>query len=310
MPIRRADVSNHVALGEAFVWAADHGADVINCSWGIDGQSWILPDIVRAAFQYATTHGRKGAGCPIFWAAGNGNESVSMDEWASSEYTIAVAASTDQATRAFYSDFGPEVDVCAPSSGGANGISTAINGGYTTTFGGTSSAAPLAAGIGALILSLAPHMRWFELRDLLRATARKIDVDGGTYDDRGHSPQYGYGQVDAFLAVLAVDALLEVQRATGTEALAASMAMAMDAMRQSAAGRVLLEYVSARRFSILDELQRSPAFGDALGGVLRLLAHIGEMLSTGQAVTIPEASWATVALAAKTVMSLPPIATS
>ena len=38
MPIRLAAVLGTQAEAEAFVWAADHGADVISCSWGpLDG---------------------------------------------------------------------------------------------------------------------------------------------------------------------------------------------------------------------------------------------------------------------------------
>jgi subtilisin family serine protease len=310
LPIRRTEVTNHLALSEAIAWAADHGADVISCSWGIDGRRWILPDVVRSAFQYATSHGRNGAGCPIFWAAGNGDELVSDDEWASSEYTIAIAASTDQGTRASYSDFGPEVDLCAPSSGGANGITTAVNTGYTSSFGGTSSAAPLAAGVAALVLSIAPHTRWFEVRDVLQASARKIDSGGAQYDQRGHSVNYGYGQVDARQALLSIDARLEVQRATGTEALGPQVAVTLDYLRRTKAGQALIAYVGARRFAILEEIQRSPAFLEAIGGLIRLLADVGEKLSTGQKIAIPEASWTTIALAARTVMSQPPLAAS
>jgi subtilisin family serine protease len=308
IPIRRTELANHVALAEAIAFAADHGADIISCSWGIDGKSWVLPDIVRASFQYATSKGRHGAGCPIFWAAGNGDESISSDEWASSEYTIAVAASTDEGRRAAYSDFGAEVDLCAPSSGGANGITTAINGGYTSTFGGTSAAAPLVAGVAALVLSLAPHMRWFEVRDLLQASARKIDAARGGYDQRGHSTSYGYGQVDAFAALTSIDALLEVQRATETEALAPSVETLLDYLRQSPAGKIISAYVSARRFGILKEIPRSVSFRESVGGVMRVLAEVGGKLAANQPIVIPEVSWSTIALAARTVMSLPPAA--
>ncbi len=43
------------------------------------------------------------------------------------------------------------------------------------TFGGTSSATPLTAGIGALVLSANPHLTFLELRDILQRTAEPID---------------------------------------------------------------------------------------------------------------------------------------
>jgi subtilisin family serine protease len=65
---------------------------------------------------------------------------------------------------------------------------------YTNMFGGTSSAAPLAAGIGALVLSQAPCMSAGELRQLLRDTADKIGPE--PYDANGFNPLYGYGRIN------------------------------------------------------------------------------------------------------------------
>ena len=77
--------------------------------------------------------------------------------------------------------------------GGADGLNT-------NEFGGTSSATPLAAGVGALVLSVAQHMSREDLRDLLRETAKKI---GTGYDRRGHSNRFGFGRVNAEKAVIA-----------------------------------------------------------------------------------------------------------
>lgn len=307
IPIRRPAVSNHLALAESFAWAADHDADVISCSFGIDGQPWVLPDVVRGALEYATTHGRKGKGCPIFWAAGNGNELVSTDEWASSSFTIAVSASTDQGTKASYSDFGPEVSICAPSSGGVNGIATAVNNGYTTQFGGTSAAAPIAAGVACLVLSVAPNMRWNEVRDLMRRTARRIDSAGGQYDNTGHSPYYGFGQVDAMQALLGVDALLEVERATDTFSLARAIGDFQAYLGRSAAGRVVLSYVIDRRLGILLAIQSDSAFLEAVGRVLRLMADLGPNLISGANVTVPEGIWTALEKIVRTLKLLAPL---
>ncbi|NIM27448.1 MAG: S8 family serine peptidase, partial [Gammaproteobacteria bacterium] len=41
MPIRLVSSLGSQAEADAFVWAADHGADVISCSWGpMDGDWW------------------------------------------------------------------------------------------------------------------------------------------------------------------------------------------------------------------------------------------------------------------------------
>jgi subtilisin family serine protease len=130
--------------------------------------------------------------------------------------TIAVGASTDRATLAGYSNVGPELDVVAPSSGGVQEISTndvsypgrgfnvgrpergGADGLHTNDFGGTSSATPLAAGIGALVLSVNPKLDREAVRDILRSTADKI---GSGYNARGHSRRFGYGRVNAARAV-------------------------------------------------------------------------------------------------------------
>ncbi|MEQ1846155.1 MAG: S8 family serine peptidase, partial [Nitrospira sp.] len=171
MPIRRATVSDHLKMADAFAWAADHGAAVISCSFGYDNKPWPQPEIVGRAVEYAATRGRNGKGCVIVWAAGNGNESISTDEWASNKNVIAVAALTDKNERAEYSDYGPEVDVCALSNGGVNGITTTTLGGYTDIFGGTSAAAPMVAGVAGLILSINPNLSSQEVRTLLCTSA-------------------------------------------------------------------------------------------------------------------------------------------
>lgn len=233
----------------AFRFAADNGAAIISNSWGPSdgGGAAPLPGIVRAAIDYATNTGRGGKGCVIFFAAGNGNESISapatLDGYASYNRVIAVGASNDLDVRSGYSDFGPEIGICAPSDGtsaqpllwtgfpadgstraifttdrmGAAGYNPppvgipidpepavgAIN--YTGTFGGTSSAAPLAAGVAALILSVAADLTRRQVRYILEATGDKIDSANvnaiGRYQPNGHSQWYGFGRVNAFEAV-------------------------------------------------------------------------------------------------------------
>ncbi|MCB9832809.1 MAG: S8 family serine peptidase [Planctomycetes bacterium] len=206
MPIRLITPSGFgTATGEAgcFVWASDNGADVITNSWGPDGVPFPLPTVVQGAFAYATSTGRGGLGTPIFWAAGNGNEAIAPDEYVSSPYTVAVGAVTNLDYRASYSDYGPELDLLASSSGGTRSINTTTNtGGTTLTFGGTSAAAPLAAGVGALILQAAPQLNWVQVRDILRASAVPIQPAVALYDATGHSNYYGHGRLDAHQAVL------------------------------------------------------------------------------------------------------------
>jgi subtilisin family serine protease len=234
LPIRLASELGSQAEADAFAWAADHGADVISCSWGPSDGDFLnpddplhrqvepLPDSTRLAVDYAVEKGRNGRGCVILFAAGNGNESVDNDGYASNPKVIAVAASDDRGKRAPYSDFGAAVFCCFPSNHyhpsltpgiwttdrvgglgynfGDKGLGDA-EGKYTDSFGGTSSACPGAAGVAALVLSKNPELRWDQVRDVLRRSADPIDKRGGRYDERGRSPFYGYGRLNARRAV-------------------------------------------------------------------------------------------------------------
>ena len=128
MPIRLRSGLGSMSEAKAFVWAADHGADVISCSWGpADGDWWkaedpihkhttVLPDSTRLAIKYALTKGRKGLGCVIPFAAGNGNEDIANDGYCSNEGVIAVSACNDSGKRSVYSDFGKAIWVSFPSN--------------------------------------------------------------------------------------------------------------------------------------------------------------------------------------------------
>ena len=234
IPIRLASGMGSQAEADAFVWAARNGADVISCSWGPpDGRWWDpndprhhqvvpLPDSTRLAMDFAIHQGRSGKGCVIVFAAGNGNESVDNDGYASYAKVIAVAACNDQSRRSAYSDFGRAVWCSFPSNDGRPSLTSGIwttdrsgvegynqgslqkgdpAGHYTNSFGGTSSACPGVAGVAALILGRNPALRWDQVREILRQSCERIDPAGGNYDADGRSPFYGYGRVNARKAV-------------------------------------------------------------------------------------------------------------
>jgi subtilisin-like proprotein convertase family protein len=213
MPIRLVGVGQTTAKeAQAISFAKNNGAAVMNNSWGPPdgtGQNFPLPANVKAAIDDAVANGRGGKGCVIFWAAGNGNESADLDGYAAYANVISVAASNSVDQKASYSDFGNSVDVCAPSSGGPGyaivttdrtGSAGYASGNYTSTFGGTSSASPLAAGVGALVISANPNLTFAQVRGVLTSTATKI---GSGYNAQGFSVNYGYGKVNAGAAVAA-----------------------------------------------------------------------------------------------------------
>jgi subtilisin family serine protease len=121
MPFRWGDLDDPLessVLAAAFRRAADSGAAILSNSWGPPDRAgaFPLPDVFSSAFDYVTRQGRQGRGAMIFFAAGNGNEDVGDDGFASDPRAVAVGASDDLDVRSSYSDFGAALDIAAPSN--------------------------------------------------------------------------------------------------------------------------------------------------------------------------------------------------
>jgi thermitase len=181
--------------------AVDRGADALSNSYGVTPSTF-----VTNAFNYARTNGRGGKGCPIAAATGNGDV-LGVIYPANLSPTIpgfmAVGASNQWDQRKsktsldgeswWGSNFGPEVDVVAPGVQifttdimGSGGYSS---GNYVPNFNGTSSATPHVAGLMALILSVDPDLRSWEVEEIIKLTA----LDLGT---AGRDQQFGFGRID------------------------------------------------------------------------------------------------------------------
>ncbi|MEI6970209.1 MAG: S8 family serine peptidase [bacterium] len=130
---------------------------------------------------------------------------------ASHSNTIAVGASSDFDYRADYSQYGAGLDFVAPGGGGVTDIHTTDRtgadgyntnsgtaGNYDESFGGTSASAPLAAGIGALVLSVNPGLTATNVRALMRSSCDKV---GGLAYSSGTNMYFGYGRINASNAV-------------------------------------------------------------------------------------------------------------
>ncbi|MBX7245552.1 MAG: proprotein convertase P-domain-containing protein, partial [Candidatus Sumerlaeaceae bacterium] len=198
-------------------------------SWGPadDGLTLEGPGpLTLAAFQSATTTGRGGKGTIFTWACGNGGtaDNANYDGYANSRYTIAVAASGGAGQQSSYSEQGSDVVVntCSNYSGG--GITTTDRtgsagyedpaGDYTYTFGGTSSACPLAAGCIALMLQANPNLGWRDVQYILANTSTKNSpADAGWIVNgagKKFNHKFGFGRLDATAAVAAATTWVNV----------------------------------------------------------------------------------------------------
>lgn len=148
--------SSNLYLG--VLYAATHGAKIINCSWGSSSASIINQDIIK----YVTLD----LGCLVIAAAGNSNSAAPVYP-AAYDYVLSVAASDEADLRYAFSSYGHTIDLTAP---GVNIYSTMYNDTYASQ-SGTSFSAPIAAGAAALVWAHYPNMSPLQVAEKLRVTA-------------------------------------------------------------------------------------------------------------------------------------------
>ncbi|MDI1464266.1 S8 family serine peptidase [Catellatospora sp. KI3] len=183
-------------IAEGVIWAADHGAKVINMSLGGVDDDPVLHDAVT----YATDKG-----AVVVVAAGNDGNFTPQYPAAYPE-VLAVGATDAAGKLTDFSSLGDWVDVAAP---GFDMISTGNDGNYWYGMAGTSFAAPLVSGVAALVRTVNPSMTPAQVIAKIKTTAR----DAGPH---GLDPYYGNGIVDAFYAVGGTATTDFAQAALGT----------------------------------------------------------------------------------------------
>ena len=181
MPVRVTNATGaatSASIANGIIWAADHGARVVNLSFnGVAGNATI-----RTAAEYAYNHG-------TLVVAASGNCGCA-DPTVETPFILSVSGTDEFDVLAYFSSTGPFVDVSAPST---NILTTAKYGLYLPD-SGTSLASPVVAGVAALMFSAKPSLTPTLAAQLLEASA--VDLGGAGYDT-----SYGYGRVDALAAV-------------------------------------------------------------------------------------------------------------
>ena len=187
LPVRVLDasgggVASNVAKG--IIWAADHGARVINVSLGGGAAAG-----VQQAIRYANSKR-----AVVIAAAGNGGDSGNAPMYpAAYPEAIAVAAVDSNLSHPSFSNTGAYVDVSAPGVGIVSTWGSSPTAYASAT--GTSMATPYTSAAAALIFAAHPSFSAAQLTYVLESSARDLGPAGV---DRA----FGHGLINPHAALV------------------------------------------------------------------------------------------------------------
>ena len=168
---------------KAIVYAADHGARIINLSLGTNS-TLVGPTDIQQAINYAW-----GKGALVVAAAGHsGSNTRDYPAYQQNEESVGSVGQTR--TRSKFSNYAIGLQFTAP---GEN-ILTLSGGGNPPHFlSGTSLATPFVSGVAALVLSFDPTLTNVQLWNVLNETAVPPTA--------GYTAEYGHGIINAWNAI-------------------------------------------------------------------------------------------------------------
>ena len=174
-------------------YAVSNGAKVINLS--ASGATSSIT--VTRAITNAIAHG-------IIFVTTTGNLGTNAIRFPGNFTNCITVGSTDAQDRwASFSNYGPQIDLCAPGTD----IYTVSRTGKLISVWGTSLSAPQAAGVCALLASVRPGISQDEARLLLCAGAE--DGVGDANDTPGFDNYYGWGRLNAYNSLLLAKTLVD-----------------------------------------------------------------------------------------------------
>lgn len=190
MPVKVLDYEgsgtySNIATG--LQWAADHGAHIINMSFGGYGSSSVLMN----ACTYAAN-----AGCFLVAAAGNDNLDLTTYPYYPASYgsVMAVAATSAGDYATTYSNYGLGIIELAAPGGDMyhsnpnyrdNGIFSTTLGNTVTAMDGTSFSSPQVAAAAALLWLQDPNRTPADLKNLLLNTCENPQSEDATFVGNG-----------------------------------------------------------------------------------------------------------------------------
>lgn len=186
--------------------------DIYSSSWGPDDDGKTVDGpgpLANKAFLNGIKMGRKGRGSIFVWATGNGgrySDYCSCDGYINSPYTISIGAVDNCGRKPWYSEPCPGTFAVTYSSGEATGkldkqiATTDLNKQCTTTHTGTSAAAPLAAGIFALVLEANGKLTWRDMQHLVAHSSTKVSPGDRDWQTNGAglnvNVKFGFGALN------------------------------------------------------------------------------------------------------------------
>ncbi|XP_050679377.1 neuroendocrine convertase 1-like isoform X2 [Leptidea sinapis] len=202
--------------GEAIGFASDK-VDIYSASWGPndDGKTVEGPGrLAYEALKRGVEKGRNGKGCIYVWANGNGghhNDNCNLDGYSSSIYTISIGSASQHGLFPWYGEICSSTLATAYSSGAYKDqkiATTDVNNSCTLGHTGTSAAAPLAAGIIALVLQANPNLTWRDVQHLIVWTSEYTQLSanpGWQMNGAGllFDLRFGFGLLNAEALVVA-----------------------------------------------------------------------------------------------------------
>ncbi|KAH9945793.1 peptidase S8/S53 domain-containing protein [Epithele typhae] len=180
---------------------------IFSCSWGPpdDGRSMEGPGyLIKKAMVNGVQEGRGGKGSVFVFASGNGGrqgDQCNFDGYTNSIFSVTVAAIDFKGLHPDYSEACAANMIVAYTSGSGNHITTTDRGKNkcSSSHGGTSAAAPNAAGVFALALEARPDLSWRDVQHLCVRTALQVNPDDPDWEmtaaGRPYSYKYGYGSL-------------------------------------------------------------------------------------------------------------------
>ncbi|KAG9508976.1 Neuroendocrine convertase 1, partial [Fragariocoptes setiger] len=203
------DVSDHIE-SMSILHSLDY-VDIYSGSWGPmdDGATLEGPKRLAAqALERGIRHGRRGLGSLYIWANGNGGirgDNCNCDGYVSSLYTISIGSVSQQGQFPFYGERCASTLAVTCSSGAFTDkkiATTDLRNKCTTDYSGTSAAAPLAAGIMALVLEANNNITWRDAQHLVAWTSEYYplkDNQGWKRNAAGllYNARFGFGLMNA-----------------------------------------------------------------------------------------------------------------